>query len=269
MNTDNLHRAALTCLLETDPDTKCRCTETTRAAILAGTLQPARLPLPVVSEAGRPSRPQLVPPRELPRRRLHDRAGHAALIHAIAHIEFNAINLAWDAAYRFQGMPSDYYADWSRVAAEEASHFLMLREHLHDLGYDYGDFAAHNGLWEMAQKTAHDVMVRMALVPRVLEARGLDVTPAMVERLNSLGDKRAVEILDVIFREEVGHVEIGTRWFRYLCAQRGIDAEQTFADLIREHMRGLVRGPFETGARLKAGFTESEMNMLAEFSLEK
>jgi uncharacterized ferritin-like protein (DUF455 family) len=269
MNTDNLHRAALTCLLESEPNSKCRCTEVTRTAILAGQLQAAGVTLPVVNEAGRPSRPRLVSPRDLPRRRLNDQAGHAALIHAIAHIEFNAINLAWDAVYRFQGMPHEYYLDWSRVAAEEATHFLMLREHLRDLGYDYGDFDAHNGLWEMAQKTAHDVMVRMALVPRVLEARGLDVTPGMVERLTSLGDKRAVEILDAIFREEVGHVEIGTRWFRYLCEQRGLDPEQTFTDLIRQYMRGVIRGPFEMNARMQAGFTESEMNMLAEFSLEK
>ncbi|MGD8999303.1 MAG: ferritin-like domain-containing protein [Granulosicoccaceae bacterium] len=269
MNTANLHRAALACLLEADPDAKCHCTDTTRAAILAGQLQPAPVTLEDVSAAGRPSRPLLVSPRDLPRRRLNDRSGHAALIHAIAHIEFNAINLAWDAVYRFQAMPRDYYVDWSRVAAEEASHFLMLREHLRQLGYDYGAFDAHNGLWEMAQKTAHDVMVRMALVPRVLEARGLDVTPGMVERLTSLGDQRAVQILDVIFREEIGHVEIGTRWFRYLCKQRGVDPEQTFTDLLRQYMRGIVRGPFETAARMQAGFTESEMNMLEEFSLEK
>lgn len=269
MMDDNLHRAALTCLLEPDPARKCACSQATHAAIAAGRCRAGASVLPPLAEPGRPARPELVAPRELPRRSLRDAVGHAALIHAIAHIEFNAINLAWDAVYRFQGMPPQFYLDWSRVAAEEASHFLMLREHLRQLGYDYGEFAAHNGLWEMAQKTAHDVLVRMALVPRVLEARGLDVTPGMVKRLEELGDTRAVGILDVIFREEVGHVEIGTRWFRYLCVQRGLDAEQTFAALLRRHMRGTVRGPFATAARLQAGFTESEMNMLAEFSLEK
>lgn len=270
MKDTNIHSAALNCLLVSDPQEKCACTATAYAAILGKELSPQRdCKLAELSVPGRPARPVLVSPATLPRRKVTDPVGHAALIHAIAHIEFNAINLAWDAVYRFRDMPVEYYIDWAQVAAEEASHFTMLCEHLATLGYAYGDFAAHDGLWAMAQKTAHDCLVRMALVPRVLEARGLDVTPGMVRRLKDIGDQRAVDILDVIFREEVGHVKIGTRWYHYLCNKRGLEPESTFRALIAEYMRGSIRGPFEMDARLAAGFTESEMNMLAEFDAEK
>lgn len=270
MKDTNIHSAALNCLLVNDPQEKCDCTATAYAAILANELLPqADSKLVDVTTPGRPGKPRLVKPSELPRRKITDPVGHAALIHAIAHIEFNAINLAWDAVYRFHDMPHDYYKDWARVADEEAKHFAMLCEHLATLGYAYGDFDAHDGLWEMTQKTAHDCLVRMALVPRVLEARGLDVTPAMVTRLRDIGDERAVEILDVIFREEVGHVEIGTRWYRFLCEKRDLEPESTFRGLIKEYMRGSIRGPFEMDARLAAGFTESEMTMLSEFDTEK
>jgi uncharacterized ferritin-like protein (DUF455 family) len=220
------------------------------------------VPLQAISQAGHPARPELVPPRQLARRSLHTDEGRAALIHAIAHIEFNAINLAWDAVYRFRDMPRDYYTDWIQVAAEEATHFALLREHLQSLGYDYGDFKAHNGLWEMAEKTAADPMVRMALVPRVLEARGLDVTPAMIQRLQDAGDDRAVEILHVILQDEVGHVAIGSRWYHYLCEKRGIDPVSTFRKLIHEYMKGDLKGPFHMEARQQAGFTQAEIEYL-------
>ena len=167
----------------------------------------------------RPSRPQLVSPKELTRRGLGTKEGHAALIHSLCHIEFNAINLALDAVYRFRGMPESYYGDWWKVAKEEAYHFDLLRKHLSSLGYTYGDFVAHNGLWQAALDTAHDPLVRMALVPRVLEARGLDVTPGIMKRLQEMGDQRAVEILKIIHRDEIGHVAIGSRWFKFLCQQ--------------------------------------------------
>jgi uncharacterized ferritin-like protein (DUF455 family) len=192
----------------------------------------------------------------VPRRKLTTPAGRAALVHAIAHIEFNAINLALDAVYRFRGLPSAFYDDWLQVAAEEAEHFLMLRRRLATLGHAYGDFDAHNGLWEMAVRTAHDPLLRMALVPRVLEARGLDVTPGMMERLRAAGDPETVEILAVILREEIGHVAIGTRWFRHLCDQRGLDPDRTFGELITEYMPGRIRPPFHEAARREAGFTE-------------
>jgi uncharacterized ferritin-like protein (DUF455 family) len=218
-----------------------------------------------IIEAGRPAKPVLVPPRKLPKRSLHTPSGHAALIHAIAHIEFNAINLAWDAVYRFRDMPRQFYDDWIRVADEEAYHFQLVRDHLNNLGYDYGDFDAHNGLWEMAVKTAHDPLVRMALVPRVLEARGLDVTPGIMDRLRNAGDDAAVAVLEIILRDEVGHVEIGTRWFHFLCEQRGLEPEATFRGLLKQYMKGsnpIGKGPLHRSARLAAGFTKEELDYL-------
>ena len=181
------------------------------------------------------------------------RAGWAAtrprgFLHAIAHIEFNAINLAWDAVLRFPGMPADYYADWVSCADDEARHHLMLVGRLADFGHAYGDFDAHDGLWEMARRTAHSCLERMALVPRVLEARGLDVTPAMIERLTALGDAPTVAILEVILREEVAHVAAGTRWFRHLCNLKDLEPRGTFRDLLRQHGRGFIRGPFNLDA---------------------
>jgi uncharacterized ferritin-like protein (DUF455 family) len=203
-----------------------------------------------------------VAPPQLEQRKVSTLEGRAALIHAIAHIEFNAINLALDAAYRFRGLPAEYYGDWIGVAAEEAQHFTLLRDHLRTLGYDYGSFSAHNGLWEMALKTAHDPLVRMALVPRVLEARGLDVSPALIAKFKSCGDKRAVEILEVIQRDEVGHVRIGNRWYRYLCQQRGVDPMETFRQLLKEYDAPRLRPPFATDARRRAGFSDPELDML-------
>lgn len=212
---------------------------------------------------GRPPRPELVEPGQVPRRRLGSAQGRAALVHAIAHIEFNAINLALDAACRFKGMPDDFYTDWLSVAADEARHFNMLNGRLEALGHAYGDFPAHNGLWEMAERTAGSCLQRMALVPRVLEARGLDVTPGMIERLGQAGDMETIAILEVILEEEIRHVEIGTRWFRHCCDQQGLDAESTFLSLLREHFSGSIRGPFNLPARFRAGFTRKEMDAIA------
>lgn len=203
-----------------------------------------------------------MPPRDVPHRGLGAAQGRAALIHAVAHIEFNAINLALDAVLRFPGLPPDYYADWIGVAQDEARHFALLTTRLQGLGHVYGDFPAHNGLWESAEKTAHDVLVRMALVPRVLEARGLDVTPGMIHRLEEVGDRATADILRVILTEEVNHVRIGTRWFRYLCAERGLDATHTFRGLITGH-RNHLRGPLNWPAREAAGFFAEELDVSA------
>ncbi len=211
---------------------------------------------------GRPARPELVPPRKLHRRGLTRREDRAAFIHAIAHIEFNAINLAWDAVHRFRGLPRAYYDDWVRVAREEAQHFQALRARLQGLGFDYGDFPAHDGLWEAARHTAHDPLVRMALVPRVLEARGLDVTPGMIDRFRAAGDHETAGILEIILREEVGHVAAGSRWLRYLCAQRGLDPEEAFFALLSQRMSRTLRCPLHRAARLQAGFTERELARL-------
>jgi uncharacterized ferritin-like protein (DUF455 family) len=192
--------------------------------------------------------------------------GRAALVHALAHVEFNAINLALDAAHRFAGMPQAYYADWLRVAHEEALHFALLNAHLATLGYAYGDFPAHAGLWDMALKTAHDPLVRMALVPRVLEARGLDAAPLIVEKLKAAGDTRMVEILAVIERDEIGHVAIGSHWFAWLCAARHADPDATFRELLIEYDAPPLKPPFNLGARRQAGFSEAELAWLEKAS---
>ena len=219
-----------------------------------------------VLDPGRPERPELIDPRQVPKRRLGSAQGRAALVHAVAHIEFNAINLALDAVARFPAMPEDFYRDWISVAVDESRHFAMLSTRLVNLGTSYGAMPAHNGLWEMAIKTANDPLVRMALVPRVLEARGLDVTPAMISRLERVGDQATVAILKVILREEVGHVAIGTRWFKYLCESRSLCPERTFAELMRQHYEGRLKGPFNYPARQQAGFTEPDMRLLEELA---
>lgn len=259
-----VHASALQALRLCDPAEKCACVARLLKAWHLGGLEirpddsePVRIEVP-----GRPQRPVLVRPQDLPRRGLHTEEGRKALLHAIAHIEFNAINLALDAVYRFRNMPPGYISDWLQVAGEEARHFGLLAGRLAELGADYGDFPAHNGLWEMALKTDTDPMQRMALVPRVLEARGLDVTPGMIRRLEAAGDQGSVAVLQVIQREEVGHVAIGSHWFRFLARERGLDPETTFLDLLEQHMPGGVRPPFALEARLAAGFSRGEMSAL-------
>lgn len=222
---------------------------------------------PVV-DPGRPVLPMLVHPTQVPRRRLGSIAGRVGLIHAIAHIEFNAVNLALDAIFRFRNMPSDFYVDWIRVASEESIHFTLLDNRLRELGSHYGCLPAHGGMWSMAVETDYDVMVRMALVPRVLEARGLDVTPGMIVKLSDVGDTATVEILQRILAEEVDHVRIGNHWFKRLCEERNLDALSTFSELLRKHGRIALRGPFNRPARLQAGFTHAELAELAELELE-
>ena len=183
-------------------------------------------------------------------------------MHAVAHIEFNAINLALDAVWRFVGLPTAYYSDWLRVAAEEAMHFGLVRAHLQTLGHDYGDFDAHDGLWSMTEKTAADATARMALVPRTLEARGLDATPPMQQKLARAGDARAVAILDIILRDEVGHVAVGNHWYRWLCEREGLDPVLHYAVLARRHGAPRLKGPFNLDARARAGFTADELAAL-------
>ncbi len=211
---------------------------------------------------GRPARPRLVPPKEVPARSPYTIEGRAALLHAIAHIEFNAINLALDAAWRFAGMPREFYRDWLQVASEEALHFSLLREHLKTLGFDYGDFDAHDGLWLMTERTAHDVVARMALVPRTLEARGLDATPPLQAKLKKAGDDRAVQILGIILRDEVGHVAIGNRWYRWLCQRDQHDPVALYAELVQRYEAPRLRPPFNHEARRAAGFTDEELRDL-------
>lgn len=266
MQTD-LFAAAQACLLIRDPDAKARATREVAVRWRQSdySLENSIAPLPI-GVPGRPETPHLVSPRALPRRSLGTAQGHAALIHSIVHIEFNAINLAWDAVYRFRDLPRAYFDDWVRVADEEAYHFTLMNAHLQSLGYRYGDFDAHNGLWEMTEKTAGDVLERMALVPRVMEARGLDVTPGIIDKLMEYGDEAGVAVLRIILRDEIGHVEIGSRWFVHMCQLRGLDPETTFARLFEQYMkkpaRGYARGGLHREARLAAGFSARELDHL-------
>ncbi|MBX9265412.1 ferritin-like domain-containing protein [Chromobacterium violaceum] len=234
-----------------------------RAGMLARLASPAPYPLP---EPGRPERPELVHPARVPKRSLSTRRGHGALLHAIAHIEFNAVNLALDAAWRFRDMPDAFVDDWLKVAAEEAGHFRLLQGRLAELDFSYGDFPAHDGLWAMCRKTDRDAMVRMALVPRVLEARGLDVTPGIQRRLAGIGDHASVAVLDVILRDEVGHVLIGNRWFVRLCRERGLEPQATFRGLLEQHAMQLHPGDYNLDARAAAGFFADELEALARLT---
>lgn len=264
----SLFDAARACLGASTCDGKVANTFASAAAFSRGetpAIEDAPPPEPI-RMPGRPPKPGLVHPRDLPKRGLGTVEGLAAFVHAIAHIEFNAIDLAWDAVYRFRGMPADYYADWVSVANDEARHFVTLRDRLRQLGYDYGDFDAHNGLWEMAEKTAHDGLARMALVPRVLEARGLDVTPGMIVKLRSLGDTATVAILETILREEVAHVAAGSRWFRWFCERAGVEPDAKFRELLAEYANGVLRGPFNIEARTAAGFGADELAALQQLS---
>ncbi len=211
---------------------------------------------------GRPPRPLLVAPGKVPARAAASREGRAALLHALAHIEFNAIGLALDHLWRFEGLPEAYYRDWARVAIEEAQHFTLLCGRLHDVGFDYGDFPAHDGLWEMARKTAADVLARMALVPRTLEARGLDASPAVRAKFAAVGDFQSAQVIDVILRDEIGHVAIGNHWFHALCGQRGVDGLEFHRLALRRFEAPRLRGPFNLSARRQAGFTSQELDEL-------
>ena len=252
-------------LLETDPAIKCDLTAAVYRRWLACDLSilEQSLILPV-DDAGCPDAPLLVEPRQLERRSVASESGRCKLLHAIAHIEFNAINIALDAAYRFRQMPAQYVADWLRVASEEAQHFQLLEQTLRQRGSYYGAFPAHRGLWDMVCRTRHDPLHRMALVPRVMEARGLDVTPAMIEKFGQVGDMAAVAILERIYRDEIDHVRIGNYWYQLFCDQRGIDAQSQFKLLIEEYMGGKLRGPFNWPARLEAGFAEAELDALEQ-----
>lgn len=261
----DLREAAINWLVNTVPAHKVAGVKSLNNAWLAGQIsinaeavltEPAGLP-------GRPDKPELVSPLEVEKRSMRTAEGRAALIHALAHIEFNAINLALDAVWRFPGMPIQYYADWLKVAAEEAYHFDLLNGHLQTMGYQYGDFSGHNSLWEMAERTQSDVLARMALVPRTMEARGLDASPPLRNKFAQIGDAEAANILDIILRDEIGHVSIGNHWFNWLCEQRGLDPIATYDTLAKQYHAPALRKPFNLDARRQAGFTEKELARLA------
>ena len=211
---------------------------------------------------GRPLKPELVLPKLVPKRRMDTLEGRAGLLHSLAHIEFNAMNLALDAIWRFPDMPKEYYGDWLKVAKEESYHFSLINEHLHSLGFSYGDFPAHNSLWEMVERTTDSVIARMALVPRTMEARGLDAVPAIRDRFKQIKETRAVEILEIILNDEIGHVLIGNRWFNFLCTKDSLSPIATYRELAAQYRAPVLKGPFNIEARKQAGFTSEELNLL-------
>ena len=270
----NLYQQTEDALLESNPRRKCELT-----FALAALWQQSKLPrisqvdgivfkILALDEPGQPVLPELVNPRHLERRSMSSAAGRIGFLHAFAHIEFNAINIALDAVYRFREMSDEYVSDWLLVASEEAKHFLLLDDCLTERGSFYGEHDAHRGLWDMVCKTRHDILHRMALVPRVMEARGLDVTPSMINKFNQANDLRAVEILEIIYRDEIGHVRIGNFWYQTLCDERKLDSTQTFSDLVDFYMDGKLRGPFNWPARLEAGFEKSELESLEQKELK-
>ncbi len=258
---NELRQAALDCLAEPDAMVKVGMTRKLAAAWQCGEVRLDVRQMPMVSRPipGRPAKPDLVAPRLLKRRAMTTPEGRAALIHALAHIEFNAINLALDAVWRFSDMPQKFYADWLQVADEEAYHFNLLHAHLQHLGFNYGDFDAHNSLWEMADKTKESILARIALVPRTMEARGLDASPQLKSKLVQAGDALVGNILDIILRDEVGHVAIGNYWFNWLCEQQGLEPLSIFAQLCKEYEAPKLKGPFNLEARRQAGFSEEEL----------
>lgn len=269
-----LRGAARLCLEERDLDRKVELTNAAHAAWTTGRIR-LEDERELRSEGdlvpGLPGNLRLTSPTRVKRRGVGTTAGLAAFVHAIAHIEWNAINLAWDAVWRFGAMPRAFHDDWARVAREEASHFAMLRARLRELGSDYGRLPAHEGLWQTAEATRHDVLDRMALVPRVLEARGLDVTPGLIAKLRGQRDEATAAILDVVLREEIGHVRIGSLWFHHLCRERGLPPAEAFEDAIRRHFRGRARPPAEPALRqqrTEAGFRDDELEALDRLARE-
>lgn len=253
------------CLFDNDIAQKLELTHKAWQRAEAGQLSfSASRPPRLISETQFPDKPRLLMPRDMPRRRLDTLEGRAAFFHALAHIEFMAIYLAWDIIYRFRGLPDAFYRDWLKIADEEALHFQLLREHMSDFPVEYGDLPAHKGLWTHAEDTANDLLARLAVVPRCMEARGLDVTPGMIDKLKILGDEVGVAILTRIYQDEVGHVERGSYWFNYFAAQLGLDPEQTYKEKILACYQGKPKGPFNREMRIIAGFTHNEIDWLEE-----
>lgn len=254
---------AVTVLRTAEPAEKVRLSRDVAAAWRNGTVRDLGRTDPPARPA-RPPRPELRQPRDMPKRRAGG-AGRVPLLHALAHIELNAIDLAWDIIARFTGeaLPRAFYDDWVTVAEEEAKHHGLLAERLASLGAAYGDLPAHDGLWQAAEATAHDLLARLAVVPLVLEARGLDVTPAMIAKCKSAGETQNAEVLRVIYEDEIGHVAIGKRWFDFLCQRRGLEPVATWQTQVRRHFKGTVKPPFNTDARAAAGFPSSYYEALS------
>ncbi|NNE84278.1 MAG: ferritin-like domain-containing protein [Alphaproteobacteria bacterium] len=255
----NLAAAAAQILATADPAEKVRLSALTAEAWRSGGLAQSGL-CSLPDRPARPAQPVLSPANEVPRRRINTAVrGRIALLHALAHIELNAIDLAWDIIARFASpaLPKAFFDDWVLVAAEEAKHFSLLAQRLREFDAAYGDLPAHDGLWESAMATRHDLAARLAVVPLVLEARGLDVTPAMIAKLQSAGDDPSAAILEIIYRDEIGHVRIGQRWFSFACAARGLAPEPAWRDYVATYFKGALKPPFNVAARDAAGIPQS------------
>ena len=261
----DLATQAVAILKTADPAAKARRAREVAAAWRRGEIAAVGAAPPPARPA-RPARPELKRPGEVPRRKINrGSAGRGALLHALAHIELNAIDLAADIVARFTGedLPRGFYDDWLTVADEEGKHYLLLAARLGELGLAYGDLPAHDGLWQAAEETAHDLLARLAVVPLVLEARGLDVTPAMIDKLRHVEDDDSAAVLQVIYAEEIGHVAIGKRWFDCVCARRGLAPLETWQALVRRHFKGRLKPPFNEPARAQAGLPADFYSELA------
>jgi len=262
---ENIFTMAEFCLYHTDIEQKIKKTHDAKYLDEIGRLSFTSIePIKPISQTKFPVAPQLLSPRDMPRRGLNSATGKVAFFHALAHIEFVAIYLAWDILYRFRGFPQKFYQDWLKIADEEATHFKMIRDHLISMGADYGDLPAHRGLWDHAEDTADNILARLALVPRCMEARGLDITPKMIEKFTVLGDLKSAKILSRILNDEVGHVKIGSYWFTTLCEQLELDHEQKYIELIKKFYVGKPKGPFNRELRIIAGFSNAEIDWLEE-----
>ena len=261
--TFNLFLLAENCLFNGGVDTVVAQTHFAKACLDRKQLSfiSATPPKPI-ADTRFPDRPELMMPKHMPRRGTETQAGQAAFFHALTHIEFVAIYLAWDIIYRFRGLPEQFYIDWLVIADEEAMHFTMLRQHLRQFNKDYGDKPAHSGLWWHARETEHDILARLAIVPRCMEARGLDVTPAVMAKFSASGDEEAVAILRRIYEDELGHVERGSFWFKTLAEKAGLNAEEHYKTMLLDFYKGKPKGPFNREMRLKAGFTSAEIDWL-------
>jgi len=267
---NNIYLHAKNCFLAADPEEKAALTVDAASSWFAGDLDwKEGEPVELLNEPGRLDKPEIVMPKDVGKRKLGSQVGRAALIHSLAHIELTAVNLAWDTIYRYRDMPKEYYNDWVQCAREEAGHFIMLRDRLRDMGFDYGSFPAHNELWKMAINTADDLMDRMGVVHRVFEARALDVIPGSLKKFEKFNDTEMIKTLTIICNDEVGHVSSGTRWFHYRCKQENLDPDTTFFRLLEKYLSGPLAGPFNRQDRLKAGFSESEMDYLENQSRPK
>jgi len=262
---ENIFTVAEFCLHHIDVAKKIEATHHARKLFESNQLSfESSSPILPISETKFPGKPQLLAPRDMPRRRLNSPTGKAAFFHALAHIEFVAIYLAWDMLYRFRGLPEKFYQDWLQIADEEALHFSLIREHLLEMGVDYGDLPAHHGLWEHAEDTADSLLARLAIVPRCMEARGLDITPKMIEKFKTLGDEESVKLLSRILEDEVGHVKIGSYWFKTICQQQGLNYQEKYKEMIEKFYVGKPKGPFNRELRIIAGFSNAEIDWLEQ-----